>query len=142
MHARICLALELELGKSKIYDSFPNTQLNISLSRYKAECPIFPPKPMIALASDIVRPQRLLEQRRYRHYQIMTSRYLWGFHNCCTSGYDQNVVRAKKFSICFRNVSMKKVIVRKHVRSEASLYERCAMICNRSCDIFYVLVCS
>ena len=33
---------------------------------------------------------------------------LWGFHNCCTSGFDQNVVRAKKFAICFINVRMKK----------------------------------
>ena len=53
----------------------------------------------------------------------------------------QNVMRAKKFAVCFINVRIKKkVLVRKHARSEAPLCERCAMICNRSGDISYVLV--
>ncbi len=38
------------------------------------------------------------------------------------------------------NVRMKKMLVRKHARSEAPLDDRCAMICNRSCDMSYVLV--
>ncbi len=37
-------------------------------------------------------------------------------------------MRRKKFAICFKNVRMKKLLVRKHARSEAPLDERCAMI--------------
>ena len=40
----------------------------------------------------------------------------------------------------FMNVGMKKMLVRKHARSEAPVGDRCAMICNRSCDMSYVLV--
>ncbi len=40
----------------------------------------------------------------------------------------------------FYKCSHEKVLVRKHARSEAPLGERCAMICNRSCDMSYVVV--
>ena len=64
---------------------------------------------------------------------------LGAFHNCCMIGCE-NVVQAKKFTICFINVWMKKVLLRKHARSEAPVGELSAMICNRSCDMAYVLV--
>ncbi len=66
---------------------------------------------------------------------------LVAFHNCCTIGCDQNIVRAKKFAIRFMNVRMKKCSYeRKDARSEAPVGDRCAMICNRSYDMSYVLV--
>ncbi len=39
----------------------------------------------------------------------------------------------------FYYVRMKKMLVRKHARSKAPVGERCAMICNRSCHMYYVL---
>ena len=41
---------------------------------------------------------------------------------------------------CFMNVRMKKMLVQKLARSEAPVSEHCAMMCNRSCDMSYVLV--
>ncbi len=54
-------------------------------------------------------------------------------------GCDQNVVLAILLRNLFYYLRMKNMLVRKHARSGVPVGECCAMICNRSCDMSYVL---